>query len=282
MRKPASVDLFLYTDYRLYLRDWYTSAKKRRGSFSFRAFSKAAGFDSPNFLKMVMDGDRNLTEASLAKFVVGLSLNKQEEEFFRNLVFFNQSKTNEARQAYYEKLVQSRKFKKLKPIETDQYEYYSAWYHPVIRELVLSKNFDGTPEWLSSRVNPPITPYQAKRSVELLEKIGFIKKNDKGEWNQAMPLVTTGAESSSLVLLKYHQNLLELVRQVLAETDPSKRDVSALTLGVAKERIPELKTKIREFREEILKMVSNDNNPEEVVILSLQMFPVTKEQNEVF
>src|SRR3990167_1961122 len=223
MERLHGINLFSYLDYRQFLRDWYLAAKKSRGSFSFRTFSKKAGFHSPNFFKLVMDGDRKLTEKSLSHFVTGLGLNKQEEEFFRNLVFFNQAKIHEQKDHYYQKLIQSRKFGQLKPIEKDQYDFYSTWYHPVIRELVVSKDFDGTPEWLVDRIHPKITWAQATKSIELLEKLGFIRKSPEGKWAQSTPLVTTGAESSSLVLLNYHQSLLGLTQQLLPEIPPEER-----------------------------------------------------------
>lgn len=274
------IDIFTYLDYRDFLRDWYEGAKKSRASFSFRTFSKRAGFTSPNFFKLVMDGDRNLTEESLGKFSAGLNLNKQEQEFFRNLVFFTQAKTHEQKDYYYRQIVASKKFKALKPIESHQYEFYSAWYHPVIRELAVSKDFDGTPEWLTGRIFPAITPYQAKRSLELLEKMGFIKKISGKQWKQSNPLVSTGPESSSLTLLNYHQNLLELTRELLPKIPPSERDVSALTLGVARKRIPEIKKRIQEFRRDIMRLVSDDDHPEDVVLLAVQLFPVTKHSME--
>src|SRR5579885_1444837 len=111
MKEDASaIDLFHYTDYRQFLRDWYLAAKKGRGSLSFRTFSKRAGLKSTNFLKLVMDGERNLTEVSLVKFMSALKLNKEQQEFFRNLVFFNQSKSNEEKDLYYQRLIRSRKF----------------------------------------------------------------------------------------------------------------------------------------------------------------------------
>ena len=128
-------DIFNYTDYRAFLADFYKEAKKTK-SISLRAFSKKAGFTSPNYLKMVMDGDRNLTEESITRFVSALELNKQEEEFFRNLVLFNQAKSHAKKNLYYQNLLRCRKFSQFKPIEKDQYVFYSAWYHPVVRELV--------------------------------------------------------------------------------------------------------------------------------------------------
>ena len=277
MGKPNStIVLFKYSDYRAFLRDWYQQAKKGGGSFSYRAFSKRAGFHTSNFLMLVMQGKRNLTEESLKKFVIGLKLNKQEAEFFRNLVFFNQAGTHEDKNFYYQRLLQSRKFSQLQPIERQQYEYYSAWYHPVVRELVVSKELDGSPEWIAQRLSPPVTPAHVAKSIELLEGLGFIRKNGDRRWHQSSALVSTGPELTSLVVHNYHKILLDLSKDVMDKLSMKHRDVSALTLGVKKERLPELREKIRAFRQEILKAVSDDNEPEEVVQLNIQFYPVTK------
>ena len=55
-----------------------------------------------------------------------------------------------------------------------------------------------------------------------------------------------------------------------------RRDISAMTLGVAKDRLPQIKRAIQQFRQEILKLVSEDHSPEEVVQVNIYMFPVTK------
>ncbi|MBI4411388.1 MAG: TIGR02147 family protein [Deltaproteobacteria bacterium] len=275
-RGAEKVNLFHYLDYRRYLKDRYIGAKKGRGSFSFRTFSKRAGFSSPNFFKLVMDGNRNLTEDSLSKFVVGLGLNKQEGEFFRNLVFFNQAHDEEKKALYYRRLIQSRKFNQLKPIEKNQYEYCSTWYYPVVRELIASSSFDGTPEWLAGHIYPPITEAAAKKSLEVLENLGFIAKMSDKTWKQTNPIVSTGAEVTSLALFQYHLNMLDLTKDVMQKIPAPLRDISSMTLGVKKERVQELKNKIRDFRQDVLKLVSVDSDPEEVVQLNMQLFPVSR------
>lgn len=280
MKKDSSpANIFNYLDYRRFLRDWYEAAKKTRASFSYRTFSKRAGFRSTNFFKLVMDGERNLTEESLVKFMTGLKLNKQEQEFFRNLVFFNQAKTHEEKDLYYQCLIRSKKYNQLKPIERQHYEYYSTWYHPVVRELAVSKDFDGTPEWIAKKVFPPITPAQAANSMELLEQLGFIEKIGENKWRQSSTLLSTGPEIVSHIVVNYHKNLLDVTKEILETVSAAKRDISTMTLGVAKERLPELKKKIQEFRQEILKLVSTDTHPEEVVQLNIQLFPVTRLEN---
>lgn len=227
---------------------------------------------------LVMKGLRNLTEESLNKFVVGLSLNKQEQEFFRNLVFFNQAKTHQDKNLYYQRLLQSKKFGQLKPIEKNHYEYYSAWYHPAVRELIASKNFDGTPEWIAKRLSPTITPAQAAKSIALLVQIGFIEKTGANKWRQATSVVSTGPKLTSVVVHNYHKNLLDLSKAVMDRLSMDHRDVSSLTLGVSRDKLVQLRDKIREFRQDILKMVANETEPEEVVLLNIQFYPVTKNQ----
>jgi uncharacterized protein (TIGR02147 family) len=94
-------------------------------------------------------------------------------------------------------------------------------------------------------------------------------------------LVTSGVESDQLVLLNYHRSLLDLMKEQVGRVPQADRDVSALTLGVMKDRLPQLKKRIQEFRREILQMVSEDHNPDDVVLLGIQLLPVTKHEKAV-
>jgi uncharacterized protein (TIGR02147 family) len=276
MVKRKHISLFNYLDYRLFLRDWYDQQKATERHFSFRAFSKRAGFTSPNIFKLVMDGERGLTEESLVKFCKGLKFNKGEQEFFRSLVYFNQAKSHDKKNLYYQKLLSSRKFSELKPIAKGQYKFYATWYHPVIREMITAKDFDGSPQWLAKRIRPSLSVKQVQKSIELLESLGFIQKTKHGTWQQASPLLTTGHESAEVTLLNYHQSLLALAHHLLPQVDQEDRDVSALTLGVASKKVPALKNMIQDFRKKVLEFVSDDHHAEEVVQLSMQLLPLTR------
>jgi uncharacterized protein (TIGR02147 family) len=276
-KQATKVNLFEYQDYRAYLRDWFDNEKTTKPGYSFRVFAKKAGFQSSNFLMLIMQDKRNLTEESLKKCVTGLGLNLQEQEFFRNLVFFNQAHTHEDKNFYYLRLLQSKKFGERKSIERQQYEYYSTWYHPAVRELVMAPDFDGTPEWIAHKLFPAITPAQVVKSMELLEELGFIIKGENGRFTQSSAIISTGPELTSVVVHNYHKVILDLSKAVMDRLSMTDRDVSSLTLGVKRSRVPELRQKIREFRKDILKLVSEDTAPEDVVLLNIQFYPVTKQ-----
>src|SRR3954468_7248338 len=94
VQRPArKVDVRVYDflDYRAYLRAHYEAAKRTQRSFSFRSFAKLAGLRSPNFLKLVIEGERNLGADSVPRFSVALGLEASEAEFFSDLVAFNQA-----------------------------------------------------------------------------------------------------------------------------------------------------------------------------------------------
>lgn len=277
MRKASHINVFEYSDYRKFLRDWYEACKSAGGSLSYRSFAQRAGLKSINFLKFVMEGDRNLTEDSIVKFATALKLNKQEQEFFRSLVLYNQAKTPEDKNSRYQLLLRSRKYSQLKPIDRDQYEYYSMWYHPAVRELAASPEWDGTPAWIAGKLSPSITESQAERSISLLERLGFIEKKADGRWKQSSTILSTGSELQSHVVHEYHKRILDLTKEVMDDVPPAQRDVSTMTLGIVRERLPQLKKKIQEFRQEILKLVSGDSEPQEVVQLNIQLFPLTQE-----
>ncbi|MDO8493846.1 MAG: TIGR02147 family protein, partial [Deltaproteobacteria bacterium] len=259
-----------------FLKDWHKQAKESRSSFSFRNFAKKAGFQSSNFVMLVMQGKRNLGEESVRKFVIGLDLNKQQEEFFRDLVFFNQAKTHKEKDHYYKSLLRGKQVHQLKPMEKEQYEYYSEWYHPVVRELVNAKEFDGTPEWIAKIISPEITPAQAAKSLELLEKLGFIQRAPANRWKQTASVISTGPELRSIVVHNYHKKMLDLTKSRMDELSASERDTSAMTLGIKQEKLGEIKEKINRFRKEILEFVSDQNEPDTVVQFNMQFFPVTK------
>lgn len=276
MKKANPISVFAYLEYRSFLRDFYLYHKNSRAGFSFRTFSKRAGFCSSNIFKLVMDGHRNLSEDSIDKFSQGLGLNKQESEFFKNLVYFNQASNQQQRERFYNRLLKSKKFLFLKPLEKKQYDFFSSWHHAVIREMITSPNFDGTPEWLAERIFPKLSLKVIQDSLSLLLKLGLIQVTSTGKYTQTQSIVTTGVETTEFIMLGYHQSMLRFTCDRLTEIPSEKRDISSLTLGVAKGRLEEIKKKVQEFRREILELVSQDVAEDDVLLLNIQLFPVSK------
>lgn len=70
-----------YQDYRRFLQDYY-DWKKRRSVFSWRDFSRMAGFTSPVFLKQVCEGKANLGKKATVKVADAFGFVGIERDYF--------------------------------------------------------------------------------------------------------------------------------------------------------------------------------------------------------
>jgi uncharacterized protein (TIGR02147 family) len=140
-KKDVGVSVYDFLDYRAYLRAYYEAAKRTRPSFSFRLFSKLAGLRSPNFLKLVIEGERNLGADSIARFAAALGLGGVDGEFFADLVAFGQAQTLAEKNRAFERIAASRRFRQARRIDGELFSYLSHWYNPAIRELAAHSDF---------------------------------------------------------------------------------------------------------------------------------------------
>lgn len=267
--------IFGHLDYRLFLKDFYESEKKRTSRFSYRYFAKQAGLKTSSFLKMVIDGKRGLTTATIASFGRVLKLSKKEQDFFEALVFYNQARTQNEREHYYDRLVSLRPQKKMSRLKEDQYEYYSKPYMVAIREMTALPDFDPDPAWIAKNLVPPIRPSEARHALDVLLRLKLIQKKG-GKIVQSESAVATESEVDSMAIFNYHRCMLDSAGAALMKVDEKMRDITSLTIPIPLTKIPKLKKEIEAFREHLAAMIDDgDANYHEVYQFNIQLFPVT-------
>jgi uncharacterized protein (TIGR02147 family) len=269
-------DIFEFTNFRQWLAAYYEAAKVHQPSFSYRWFARRAGFTSPNFLKLVIDGQRNIGADSVEKFVEALRLSEAEGLFFADLVFFAQAETADEKNAAWERIAASRRFRKARRIDSAYFEYLSHWYYPAIREMAARPDFVEDPVWIATELLPAIRPAEAKRALALLLELGFLVRDANGRLQRGDPSVTTGHEVRSLAIGNFHRQMLVRAADSIERVDRSERDISALTVCVARGRVAELKARIHAFRESLLHLCDEDTAPDVVYQINFQLFPLTR------
>jgi len=173
-----------------------------------------------------------------------------------------------------------RKAKKLTQIKEPQYEYYTTWYHSVIRSIIGLIEFKDDFKKLSRLVSPTITESQVKKSVEVLEKLQFIKKNEKGYFQLTTSSISTGEHVRSLAITNFQQETMKLAWEALDRYPKENRDISTLTLGISKKGAEEIKKEILDFRKRVTQIASEDDPADRVCQLNLQFFPMSQTQLE--
>ncbi len=282
LERVASVNVFEFLDYRAFLRAYYTAEKARRPAFSHRFFSRQAGLKSPNFLKLVMDGERNLGSETVPKFVHAIGLTGEAASFFSDLVVFNQADTVAEKNRAFERISSSRRFRSAKRIEGDLFRYLSHWYYPAIRELAARSEFQENAKWIASQLRPKISPADAQSALNLLLSLGLLVRDEKsGKIMRGEPTLTTDHQTvRSLAVTNFHRQMLERASDSIENVKPIHRDLAALTVCVSAETAAVVKERIHRFREELTQICDADTAGNVVYQLNVQWFPLSAQPGE--
>jgi uncharacterized protein (TIGR02147 family) len=268
--------IFKYSDYRQYLRDYYAFMKQTTSFFSHRYFMRKAGIRSPNFLKNVMDGTKNLTKESVLKFAQALGLNRRETDYFENLVFFNQSDTGGRKQYYYDRMKLFSESIVRQLVTADQAAYFAKWYHSVIRELLVVRNFSDDFAKLARTVYPRITPAQARDSVTLLLKLGMVTRDPAGRYQLAARNITAGRDPVAIMeIRRHHKESLENAMNAIDSVPPAQRSVTSVIMSINEETYKEIELEIAEFRNRVSLIANKTGNADRIYQVAVQLYPVS-------
>jgi len=270
-----SLDIFDYLDYRAFLRDYYVERKTRRG-LSFRGFSRRAGLGSPNYFKLVMDGERNLTDEMAERFAKALLLSDDAARYFQDLVRFTQAKTSQERSQFYTRLIRFQRYREVRPLALAQAAYYSHWYVPAIRELVASRGFEEDPSWIAERLWPKVTTEEAENALAILQQLGLLVRDEQGKLRQRDAAVSTGAEVDGMHVAGYHRAMMQRAADAIDDIPAESRDISSLTLCLGADGLARIKKRIQAFRRELLELSTTETELRQVVQLNFQLFPLSR------
>jgi uncharacterized protein (TIGR02147 family) len=273
-------NIFNYLDYREFIEDYYEDKKAGNPHFSFQVFASMAGFGSKSFIKLVIDGKKNLSEKSVEQINRALKLTDKSFSYFKDLVQFNQASSLQLRNFYFERLLSYNKRNSAKVLLLHQYDFYTKWYHNTIRELACAVDFRGDFELLGKMVKPAISARKARQSVALLQKLGLIRRKTGGGYEQADTIITTGMEVRSLAVQNFHQQNLFIAGQSIETVPSSERDISCLVLGLSENGIQKVKGEIHKFQEKILEVARLEKNIRRVYHLNFQLFPTSERIDE--
>ena len=269
-------NLLLYSDYRVFLKEYYETHKSANPNFSFRFLSQKAGINSSAFYKYIMDGKRNLTKSTILKTCMALKLKDKDAEYFENLVFFNQAKTLKEKNGFFDKLTKLRGNYDKRKVKEDQFAFYGEWHHSALRELLECLRFTGDFESLAKKLTPAITAKQAEESLALLARLGMAKKDAQGRWRQSDPVLTTDGQVDAKGVVEFQQKMLRLAMEAFDKAKTEERLMSSTTFGISEETFDLFKKKIRDLKAELLELARLDEKPSRAYQLNLNLFPLSK------
>ena len=94
-------------------------------------FFPKGGKNSIGLYRDVIEGRQKIGRALKMKFSTAIGHSKKEAQYFENMVFFNEAKTEQERKLFFERMISSQSSNG-KIIDTTRYEYYQIWYYSAV------------------------------------------------------------------------------------------------------------------------------------------------------
>lgn len=274
----VSVSRFL--DYREYLQAVYEAIKQEVGKYSYLNYSDDLGFSRTNVLHLIIKGRRPLTSKAAIRIADVLQLQGKERKYFEDLVAYHNSRDSVERELLFQQLLEL-KTKEVKA-EDDllaQLEFFTEWFHSAIYELSFTDCFTADPKQLASMLTPRIRPEQARKSLDLLERLGLMSRDqDTGTYKPTHTRISTGDEIASMAITRYHQKMIDLGKESLTSIRPQARDVSSVSIAIPSSLLPEVKKEISLFRKRLLNMAEQASNADVVYQTNIQLFPLSRDK----
>lgn len=279
-----------YMDYRKMLQDFYLfrrdQSKKQIRPYSYSTFAAAANIKSPNYLKMIIEGKRNLSPEMIGRFAKAMGLHKADADQFRLLVQFNQSADTSERNLILNSLSEMRVENQMKAGEIDRkaWDRLPSWVAWVLYALLDQANVDFRIETLHGLLRGKAKNDEIEAALKSLVDTGevtfdpetkiYAKSKNRAESHDEIPVA---------LIRKLQSQLMLLGLESLYQDNPTEREFGTLTLALTQHEFEELRFKLRQMRKQAHKDISINRmttQGDRVYQLNLQLFPVS-EKSEV-
>lgn len=274
--KPPYANIYDYADFRKFLKDYQENRQKEDWGFTKARFTRELGLPNTRSYFTNVLRDRHVTREFTERFISVLGLDKDESQYFRVLVDFNQATHDKQRELLFDQLISLNKTPR-KFIQPGAYAYYSKWYHSAIRALLDVFDFKDDYKKLCGKFERPLFTRQVRESINLLKKLGFIQKNKEGFWKPTNKSISSGIYLKDELLKQYQLTCMELGKEALLGETRQLQNFSTVNLSLSGPILKKVEEKLQKFKSEVRSMVNKDPNPaDRVYQLSIQLFPTTR------
>ncbi|QQR82078.1 MAG: TIGR02147 family protein [Deltaproteobacteria bacterium] len=239
---------------------------------------------SSSFLKLIIDGKRNLAQKSIRKIAQAFSLDEKSEMFFYDMVQYNQAKKADERDFFFRKLAQHLHLSNVKTIDPIHHFIFSKWYFFPILEIVRMRIRRGEVKdelWIQKYLRPELELSVIKEAIAILTKAGLLKRTSQG-YVRKDPLLSISDDADSPHLLEFYRSYCRLASRSLLIDPEISRAFSVLTVAISRQGFEKAKEEIVAFAKRLHMILENEapENREILATLNIQLFQLASLQKQ--
>jgi uncharacterized protein (TIGR02147 family) len=248
------------------LKEDFSQKQRRSPMYSLRAYARDLGVHAAT-ISMVFNGKRGLPYDKCSQIVDKLALGPKERTLFIESLNHGKSaldaiKVEESDERFM--------------LDESYFSVISEWEHYAVLTLFDIEDFEPHAHIISARLG--ITQNRAEVVLNNLVTCGLLTHGENG-LEKSHSRVRTTEDVTSIALRKGHIETLEMGKEKIESVSVEERDFSSIMVALDPEKLPEVKTIIREFRQKLATLVK-DGHRSEVYQLAIQLYPITKTNNE--
>ena len=266
--------IFEYQDYRKYMQDYYEE-RKRSSVFSWREFSRLAGFSSPNYMQLVCEGKSRLSKRGVEGVADAMGLEDAERDYFRAMERFDDARDDAKKMLAFNEMQKIAKENRLRVVDAEAFKYFESWVNPVMRELAPIMP-GAKPLELARNCYPVVSAADIRQSLDFLVHADFLRKVGEGAFEQTEKVVTGSSEAIPLALRSTNRQMSKLATAAIDNVPAESRHVAGVTLGLSEPTYRWLVEKLEMLRKEVVSIAAKEKEYDKVYRLNLQLFPLTK------
>lgn len=273
MPKPPP-DILQFDDYREYLKAQYRYLKLNDRKFSHRYVNQKLGVKSTGWFGDVVAGRQGLKPAQVKAIATVFKMGPKDQKCLRALVEMSAAKAPEEVAAAYEKWYEAKGIG-METVAKDRFKFYDHWYFSALREMLAMDPKQRDPHILAARLDPPITPAQARKALDVLVKLGFLGQAEPTSARLSLPALVKDPAIRSMHWKRMIRAMIRLGQRALEKYDKEQRDISGLTLSLSPEGLKAAGEEVAALRKRLLYMSEKDKHSNRVFNCVFQIYPVS-------
>jgi len=244
--------------------------KKRNAKYSLRAFARDLNIQVSQ-LSRVLAGKQDLSAATARTVCDAIYTKRIERRAFMDL-FLAQTSDKLEMDPVRLRTIQSLLFHDQKTfLEALENPALEDWFCLPLLDLLTLEEHPSDPSGIADQLGVPLK--DVSRAISNLQAAGLISKDSCGRLKKSNRRLAAGDRGPSPQIRNYHRKLLERTSWAIDNLPLEQRFLSAQTLAVSQEQLPEVRRIVGEFFEQLDAVCqASGNSADSLLQLNLQYF----------
>jgi uncharacterized protein (TIGR02147 family) len=259
-----------YTNYKLYLKDFYNQKVEAKHGFSFSVWANSLGIASPSTLSMVINGTRHPSKSLVEKLSRNLSFTPEQTEYFIGLIQLHKSKENPHLTVHL----------KTQDLPNTGSENFLAISTFVIRELLNNMTLENPIQFIKENLKYKLTTEQITEKYNFLINKSLIKIVD--HHHKAVGNIFEEVIASKDGVNNFHKSTMKTISDAFEVCTIEERAFHTSILSVNKNKIQEAKELLKEFQHKMTELLEDgdDTSGDEIYLLNMNLLPASKQSTK--